>query len=458
MSTDPDRPPSIDADSAPQSASISRRSFSASIGAGALGAAVHQVLGANLSASEAPRSDSATPELCGMTAVDLAARLRKKEVSAREVMTAHLAQIERVNPKVNAIVTLVAERAMANAAKADEAIARRRPLGRAARPAGRPQGPRGDGGYSNHIRITVLPRQRADARRAHRDQDPRCGRDHAGENEHPGIRRRIADVQSGVRRDAQSLRRRPKTCGGSSGGAATAVACRMLPIADGSDAGGSLRNPPAFCNVVGLRPSPGRSPDESTSWSPVSVSGPIARTVADVALFLSALVGPVSRNPLSLPDAGARYRRIAGQGLQGRACGLVARPRWRSLRAGDTHGGGRQSQGVRGSRLRGRGGRAGLHRRCGGVPGAAVRRKLPALRPARPGATRVGEGHDQVRSRAGGEVEWCGRGPGAGAAGPHVRSKPPVLRALRVLHPAGDPGGAVRHQDALPDRRLRDTR
>src|SRR6478672_11951125 len=120
MSTDPDRPPSIDADSAPQSASISRRSFSASIGAGALGAAVHQVLGASLSASEAPGSDQATPELCGMTAVDLAARLRKKEVSAREVMTAHLAQIERVNPKVNAIVTLVAERALATAAKADE--------------------------------------------------------------------------------------------------------------------------------------------------------------------------------------------------------------------------------------------------------------------------------------------------------------------------------------------------
>ena len=64
-----------------------------------------------------------------MTAVDLAARLRKKEVSAREVMTAHLAQIERVNPKVNAIVTLVAERAMADAAKADEAIAHGGPSG-----------------------------------------------------------------------------------------------------------------------------------------------------------------------------------------------------------------------------------------------------------------------------------------------------------------------------------------
>jgi len=82
----------------------------------------------------------------------------------------------------------------------------------------------------------------------------------------------------------------------------------MLPIADGSDTGGSLRNPPAFCNVVGLRPSPGRVPSESTSWSPLSVSGPIARTVADVALFLSAMAGPDPRNPLSIPEDGARFR------------------------------------------------------------------------------------------------------------------------------------------------------
>ena len=179
MSTDPDRPPSIDADSAPQSASISRRSFSASIGAGALGAAVHQVLGANLSASEAPRSDSATPELCGMTAVDLAARLRKKEVSAREVMTAHLAQIERVNPKVNAIVTLVAERAMANAAKADEAIARG---GRSGVLHGLPVAHK-DLVETAGIRTTYGSPFYRDNVPTHDalivTSDPRCGRDHA---------------------------------------------------------------------------------------------------------------------------------------------------------------------------------------------------------------------------------------------------------------------------------------
>ena len=87
-----------------------------------------------------------------------------------------------------------------------------------------------------------------------------------------------------------------KTCGGSSGGAAVALACGMVPIADGSDTGGSLRNPPAFCNVVGFRPSPGRVPSESGSWSPLSVSGPMARSVADVALFLSAIAGPDPRS------------------------------------------------------------------------------------------------------------------------------------------------------------------
>jgi amidase len=108
-----------------------------------------------------------------------------------------------------------------------------------------------------------------------------------------------------------------RTCGGSSGGAATAVACRMLPLADGSDAGGSLRNPPAFCNVVGLRPSPGRVASESTAWTPISVAGPIARTVGDVALFLSAIAGPDRRSPLTIAEDPARFRAPLGREFKG---------------------------------------------------------------------------------------------------------------------------------------------
>ena len=100
-----------------------------------------------------------------------------------------------------------------------------------------------------------------------------------------------------------------KTCGGSSGGAAVALACGMLPLADGSDMGGSLRNPASFCNVVGLRPSPGRVPTwpARLPWSPLSVDGPMARNVADVALLLSAIAGPDARSPIALGEAGRRF-------------------------------------------------------------------------------------------------------------------------------------------------------
>ncbi len=108
-----------------------------------------------------------------------------------------------------------------------------------------------------------------------------------------------------------------KTCGGSSGGAAVALACGMVPIADGSDTGGSLRNPAAFCNVVGFRPSPGRVPRESPSWSPLSVSGPMARSVGDVALFLSAIAGPDPRSPFSIPEDGARFGASLGRDFKG---------------------------------------------------------------------------------------------------------------------------------------------
>ena len=97
--------------------SVSRREFGQSLAVAAVSMSVE-------SAGIAAQSKNDGTELCDSSAVDLAARLRTKEVSAREVMAAHLAQIERVNPRVNAIVTLVAERAMADAARADEAIAR----------------------------------------------------------------------------------------------------------------------------------------------------------------------------------------------------------------------------------------------------------------------------------------------------------------------------------------------
>ena len=91
------------------------------------------------------------------------------------------------------------------------------------------------------------------------------------------------------------------TCGGSSGGAAVALAARMLPLADGSDLGGSLRNPASFCNVVGFRPSGGRVPTvpNSNLWLPMSTKGPMARSVADIALLMQAIAGPHQLAPSS---------------------------------------------------------------------------------------------------------------------------------------------------------------
>ena len=100
-----------------------------------------------------------------------------------------------------------------------------------------------------------------------------------------------------------------RTCGGSSGGAAVALATGMIPIADGSDMGGSLRNPASFCNVVGFRPSPGRVPryPKADAWSTLAVDGPMGRTVQDVALMLSAIAGYDRRSPIAIPQPGSMF-------------------------------------------------------------------------------------------------------------------------------------------------------
>ena len=102
-----------------------------------------------------------------------------------------------------------------------------------------------------------------------------------------------------------------KSAAGSSGGSAVALATGMVPIATGSDTGGSLRNPAAFCGIVGFRPTPGLVPSEKRSlgWSSLSVLGPMARTVADACLLLSAMVSDDVRDPLATTVFGRQVRR-----------------------------------------------------------------------------------------------------------------------------------------------------
>jgi amidase len=110
-----------------------------------------------------------------------------------------------------------------------------------------------------------------------------------------------------------------KTCGGSSGGAAVALACGMVPVASGSDAGGSLRNPAAFCNIVGFRPSIGRVPNPKAGfgWSTLSTMGCLGRTVADLALSLSTIAGPDRETPLSIDEPGELFARPLERSFKG---------------------------------------------------------------------------------------------------------------------------------------------
>jgi amidase len=261
-------------------------------------------------------SVAAPDDLCDLTAIELAARIRRKQVSAREVMTAHLARIERVNPKLNAIVTLVAERAMADAAKADEAQARKRPLGPlhglpvAHKDLVDTAGIRTTKG-SPFFRDNIPDRDALIVTRMRTAGAITLGKTNTPEF---GAGSQTFNTVFGATHNPFDL---TKTCGGSSGGAAVALATGMVPIADGSDTGGSLRNPAAFCNVVGFRPSPGRVPSESPTWSPFSVSGPMARTVSDVALLLSVLAGSDPRTPLSIPEGGSRFASRLDRNVKG---------------------------------------------------------------------------------------------------------------------------------------------
>lgn len=247
-------------------------------------------------------------ELVWMTAVELAALIRTGAVSALEVVSAHLQQIEAINPHVNAIVTYVPELALDLARAADERQARGEALGVlhglpvAHKDLFETEGLRttmGSPVFSDYIPAgddLIIARMKA------------AGCITLGKTNVPefGAGSHTFNPVFGATRNPYDL---SKSCGGSSGGAAVALACGMMPIADGSDMGGSLRNPASFCNVVGLRPTPGRVPryPKSNAWSTLAVDGPMGRTAQDVALMLQAIAGYDSRSPISLEEPAAAF-------------------------------------------------------------------------------------------------------------------------------------------------------
>jgi amidase len=267
----------------------------------------------NMRNTELARTPS--EEICLTEVTALVELLRTKKVSAVEVMKAHLSQIASVNARVNAIVTLVdEEQLLREAQSADDALAKGNWLGPLH---GLPIGVK-DLNATKGIRTTYgSPLLKDDIPKTDCllvEREKKAGGIVIGKTNVPefGLGSQTFNPVFGATRNPYDLR---KTCGGSTGGGAVAVVCGMVPLADGSDYGGSLRNPPNFCNVVGLRPSPGRVPNTPAdlAWQTFSVSGPVARNVKDCAFFLSVLAGPDERIPISIEQPGSQFMQQLGR-------------------------------------------------------------------------------------------------------------------------------------------------
>lgn len=257
-------------------------------------------------------------ELCFLPIRELSTLIRHRDISVTELVQAHLRRIEQVNPAINAIVTMDPERSLREAADADVAIAAGAPLGllhgipAAFKDTHDTAGMRTTYGsplFADHVPQRddiVVARMRA------------AGVITLGKTNVPEWATG-ANTFNPVFGKTRNPYDHTRTAGGSSGGAAAALASGMAATCEGSDLGGSLRTPASFCNVVGLRPAPGRVPDVPLAfgWQTMSVRGPMGRTVDDVALLLSAISGPDPRNPIALESDGTEFARIEPADLRG---------------------------------------------------------------------------------------------------------------------------------------------
>jgi len=237
-------------------------------------------------------------EIYEMTAVEMVSKLRSKELSATEAVTAHLKRIEEVNPEINAVVAVDIERAMSTAKQFDEMIIQSGPVGplhglpMTHKDSHNTKGIRTTQGsplFADHVPVKndlVIQRlQNAGAVSTGKTNVPEFA---AGSHTFNKVFGTTMNPYANAR-----------SAGGSSGGVAAALASRIQPLGDGSDMGGSVRIPAAFCNVIGLRPSYGviPMPSPQNPWQWLGRTGPMARTIDDIALFMSATAGPVSELP-----------------------------------------------------------------------------------------------------------------------------------------------------------------
>lgn len=260
-----------------------------------------------------PRDLTFTP------AVEVARLYRARKVSPLEVVEAVLARIDALNPKVNAIVTLVRDSALREARRATASLRRGRALpplfgiAVAIKDVTPTKGIRTTFGstlFENHVPdedALAVERLRA------------AGAIVIGKTNTPefAFGPNTTNALFGPTRNPWDLSR---TSGGSSGGSAAALATGMCPIAEGSDLGGSLRGPAAFCGIVGFRTTPGLVPryPSTLAWDSYSVEGPMARTVRDTALMLSVMAGADDRSPISYDvDTRAFVRAVRSPSVKG---------------------------------------------------------------------------------------------------------------------------------------------
>jgi Asp-tRNA(Asn)/Glu-tRNA(Gln) amidotransferase A subunit family amidase len=245
-----------------------------------------------------PKND----DLLAMSGAEMRRRIGSKEISPVELMEAAIARIERLNPAVNAICATTFARAHREAKAAEKAVLDGQELGSLhGLPAGVKDLHDAEGLLTTHgsplYRDNVAAHdcamvanvRKAGAIVVAKTNVPEFGAGANTRNPVWGATGNPFDTQLNA--------------GGSSGGSAVALACDMLPVCTGSDTGGSLRIPAAYCGVVGLRPSPGVVPYEARplGWTPISVLGPMGRTVADTRMLFAAQVGIVDGEPLGFP-------------------------------------------------------------------------------------------------------------------------------------------------------------
>jgi amidase len=259
-----------------------------------------------------PRSmNTAGFDIVTMDGAALSRAIRAKHLSCVEVMTAYLAQIDRLNGRVNALVALQPPDQLLNQAKERDAqLARGEYMGplhgiphavKDLQPVKGIRTTQGSPIFKDFVPTT-------DSLMVERLRN--AGAIFIGKTNTPefGLGSHTYNPVYGITRNAYDQSR---SAGGSSGGAAVALALRMVPFADGSDFGGSLRNPSGWNNVLGFRTSIGRVPRDSRDiWLPsMSVTGPMARNVTDLALLLSVQAGYDARSPLSIDGNGALFGR-----------------------------------------------------------------------------------------------------------------------------------------------------